>query len=391
MTLEGPAAVALDDTQTLDVRAKYHEARSNEGTFHAMQLARQIAEAVCDAMEDRVRSATDAKYKKRRDLSERLSYLEDNAEAVALPKEILAALHTLRAYGNYASHYERGQHRPPQWAVTSAMGSLDLVVHWFLFGGTDPSKAGPDEDLSLRAPPPAAPRFLERRGILLTTRTLRPRLLFSFTTRRLGSDIFVDPSEPPEAQLAALLSYYASLIRVCEGICRVVLSRETTRDVSKMGLEQLSLLFSQLAAIRPGQVPTPAHACVEDVLRRRSNILSAIRLQTKDISPFILEARQQDPVELLTTWFQRDYLRPTWFERRGGSVAFALVVAVMVVVLGGVLLSVGEQEGKSQRSLELRVHFCDSQTVTPPAICDELRAPHSELVPWPAASASSGH
>src|SRR5690606_23924510 len=129
-----------------------------------MTLARKAAEAVCAGAEELLPERLRASYRKSDDLGRRLGFLEDNAKE-RIPGEVLAALRTLQAYGNYATHYHPEQHRPSERATASAMASLDVAARWFL-ALAETAGANDVADIALRSPPPPAPSFFERRRIL---------------------------------------------------------------------------------------------------------------------------------------------------------------------------------------------------------------------------------
>jgi len=329
-----------------DVRLKYLEARRDEHTFEAMKLARQVAEAVCEALGGEMPEQKQTAYRGTLELNTRIRMLEEAfaSGAVRIPSAILAALRTLQVYGNYAVHYQKGERNPPPRAAASAMASLALVAQWFLSASVDDlgsSTDGPE----LRAAAPGAPTFFERRRILRSTRIERI------------TEVEIDSNEPADVQLASLLKYYAMLTKAAEGICRAVLVRETTMEVAGLRLEQLAILFAQVADKRPRRIPRSASASVDEVVRRRALVLRAIRDDCRDVEPFRLEARQGDPIDALVSWFERDYLGKTKLERHWRAMIFVPLGAYIVL---GIACSGGRTDGRSARDRELRERFCSA-------------------------------
>jgi hypothetical protein len=350
-----------------DVRLKYLEARRNEHSFQGMVLARHVAEAVCSALEAELPEAVRKVYQAK-DLSGRLGFLEDKArkKEIDVSRAVVAALRTLQAYGNYASHHEPGAHQPPQRATTSAMASLALVAQWFL--GRDPERlSSQSTDLPLREPAPGKPGWIERRALVFG---LDLDLRFVDGEKRFE----VVSSDPAETQLGTLYALYGKIVEVCRVVCRVVLERETTLDPELMTLDQLSLLLSQLSELRPERVPRAVCASVEEVERRLASVHRAMQQGVSDAAPIVLESRQRSPAQDVVDWFRRDYLGQGWLERRWPVV---VLVAVLVPAALWMSFQIGAGQGKSaeNRSVKhaLSSEFCNpAAPVSSSALCERL-------------------
>ena len=103
MAASDEVAPAREGTSVRTVRQLFAKARSEVNTFQSLHLGRQVAEAVCAELLHSIPADHQAAYRKLDALNKQITYLEDNAGELRVPRAVTAALRTLQAYGNYSS------------------------------------------------------------------------------------------------------------------------------------------------------------------------------------------------------------------------------------------------------------------------------------------------
>jgi hypothetical protein len=350
-----------------DVRIKYLEARRNEHSFQGMVLARHVAEAICSSLEFELPDGERRLYQGK-DLNGRLGFLEDKArkQEIDTPRAIVAALRTLQAYGNYASHHEPGTHTPPERAMASAMASLALVAQWFL--QRDPEHPATIPELPLREPAPRTPGFLERRGIVWSIPLNVPDIQDSGTGR-----FIVSAYDPAETQLGTLYAYYGRVVEVCAGVARTVLEREATLDPTSMSLPQLTLHLAQVSNLRPARVPRSICSAIEEVERQQAAVSRALQRGEADARPFVVDARQSSPAETVVNWFRRDYLGQGPFEQNWLRFVILMPgVCFLVWLFYELGVGWGEQQEDKRVRRALVSEFCGSPAIGSQRLCQRL-------------------
>lgn len=296
-----------------EVEAKYQAARNDGETLAVMVLARQIAEAVSGEMCQRLPPELRAKYSLK-DLNGRLGILEEHAGRVGVPRYVIAALRTLQAYGNCASHYQAGEHRPPARATASAMASLAHVTQWFLQQEVDPDER--KLELSLREPAPRRPpSFWERRRLMIAYPWDMPSLARGI--RGEGNAILVSYSDSSVARLGALLQFHAREVSILVDICRAVLRRETTDDVNNASPDRLADMFDALCDLRPTVVPRAVSVQVREVVRRLKSVERAIRQRETQVDHFFTEAERKSALNEIVAWFEEAYVQRHFWRGEG--------------------------------------------------------------------------
>ena len=212
-----PETRPSDTSSTVDedVRRLYAEANRNPNSIAALTHGRRAAEAVCQALGERLPANLRDRFRGKA-LNGQLGILEDNVEGV--PRHVLAGLRTLQAYGNYASHYNQGEHVPPVPATESAFASLALVVHWFL-GKLNPLDAPEATSLAalLRSPAPGVPSVITRWRLRFEAGQ-PPTLDTRATSTEFSDDKFSIAGEAggDDEKLLVLRGYYSASKR-CTG------------------------------------------------------------------------------------------------------------------------------------------------------------------------------
>ena len=348
------AGVSAVATVEEDVRLTYYEALRNERTYDALRAGRLVAEAVCSALAADLPDDKRRPYTRQNDLHARISILEQlPSDQRIVPGAVIAALRTLQAYGNYASHYDVTAARVPNDAATkSAMASLGLVVDWFLNRGAV-EEAQPKGQEPRVSPPP--PGLIERWQI-------SRRAKVSLPTFKLEGET------TPDATLGAMFTFYSQCVALCERICREVLAREAGNERQSVEVDQLPLRMEQLAELRPARVPRSVASDVAELWRRRAVVSRALKDGHGDVEHLLEELAHRNPTKDVVRWFRRQYLRHTHFER--------LWWVYLLLALGWWLLMQQKAEwqnaARAHLRSELTAKYCSGAAEPRPAFCVAL-------------------
>lgn len=338
----------------------YIETRTAATARIAMQTARQTLEAVCAELAQADSELVARSTGEPRDLNSQIDKLEKRARqpGARVSKVVVAAMRSVQADGNYASHGD-GDPFPPREAFTAAMASLALVVR----------VCRKDLDsLRLRSPAPALPVSSEARRLHRRARARLPTLGIG----RERGDIRVRDSADDQEVLAALNHFVIAELGLCQRLCTIVAERETEReDLAKMPVPELVLFLDALSVARPARVPKRVSLFLEEVHGRAERVRHALNeLQARSAAAptemvgsapeehLTLVAEVADPSQAraLVTWFERDYLGLPLARRRP------------MLVIGGVLLlglawwagaGFSKQGVRSERDAELRARLCE--------------------------------
>lgn len=332
----------------------YTHARKHSPSFESIRQSRLAAEAICRAVGSRLQGRAREEFDRKSELSAQIGILEAHAESIGLPAAVIPALQTLRAYGNYASHFNRDHvGAPPLEAAESAMASLSLLVSWTL--GRDRVEAPP---FPLVDPEPPRLRWLERRKIA--------KVVGPIQAQRDTADLKVDEVGKLRQQL---LGRFDSDRAWMEPVVRFIVKRETTRDPADMPFEWAIAALKQVSRTRPWRVPVRIADKFEFLSRQRDQFLRAISSgEPLDARLFAHELDGDRGFRELLEWFDKDYLGKSLLERRGGR-----------WLLLGVALWVGWQVLDSRSSnqtrhvlADLRDRHCRNGNADTP-LCTELR------------------
>lgn len=355
-----------------DVRGKYFDATRSHPSYNSMKDARVIGEWVSKTI--LVENGQEI-TKELAELGSRLDWIESRVkkEALAIPRYVLAGLRTLQAYGNYASHTPPGAPPlPPDEAAESARASLVLVTEWFM---TRPGSGLDTLSLPLREPAPPKPGFFE-------ARSLANKLGVGFVPRisqRHGKGMNphqVDISASPKVQVAQLEALLAEHVDAAERVARMVLARETTLDVAKRPLIELSMLMLKLADRRSAVIPRSISVDLEELERLRAKLSAESKLMAPDPTPFFTALEERQHASNVVDWAHRTYLSRSHVERHLG----VYMIAAFFIVAG---LSICADVQKAPPGVDVATYRDQirARHCAPPvpderrALCEELAQP----------------
>ncbi|MGC4120473.1 MAG: hypothetical protein QM765_39020 [Myxococcales bacterium] len=384
-----PQVQAGPENQTAAaLQREYYSARKNELTFEGMNSARKFAEGAVEEIRrllpDSLQPEFPAPAKSLGAKLDKLETLTENHPELAnsIPRSIVAALRTLQAWGNYASHFHAGpDSSPKQHAVRSAMASLDAVADWY-FGAQGRSGHDFDVDsvseLRLIEPAPTTPAFLERRRALKRFRENLPSFScsefassISFGVHALGTD-----AEEPILRKANVLGAYleASAAKLDE-VCRFVLSREAEAPPVGASLEVLVLQFQALSERRAQRVPRSVVTEASEVARRRLLYRRCATDNFASVDALIADARHSDPFASVVKWFEEKYLGCGPWERSWGSRLWRLVG---VLFLAWLVFTIGRGCGEDELRDSLFTAHCTADAGSVAQVCVALRRSGSD-------------
>ena len=351
------------------LRMKYFEARKFEAKLYAMTLARKVAEGICRELAPRVPEDLRKHYVSQSSLGGKLSFLDNNIrlEKIQLPRLLIAALKTLHAYGNYASHYdERAQIEADPLAARSAMASLALVTNWSL----EKSDDAPSE-VKVRSDPGRPGWFARRR--LDGRVTARTPGLPSGRNGGLGESVAL--------KLNSIHRFYEQSALLCEEISRVVLTRETeVEGLAELELDKLIFILEKASDQVPHRIPRSMVQDVQGVALARNELRQAIQEGKGDVDALVEEIRHRNRASDVRAWFQRQYLGRGSLERQPGMyVSWVLLIALVCAVVVD-KCSQSRVDGRFVLRKELVGQYCADDESAASRICVDLRAEIAEEV-----------
>lgn len=355
---------SLASTEADPIRTTYAAVTSATTRIAGMQSARQLAEEVCADLARRFPDLAADSGGKRRDFNSQLGKLESMSREPNAPVTpvVVAALRSLQAYGNYASH-PRTEVSPPEEAFVGAMAAAKLLFNAY---------RGSAQSLRLREPAPPTPAGADRRDF----------------RRAVGSL----PGTPTDGvaggisgTLAALNGFYRAELECCRSICMLVLAREMEgANFLKLDDSQLIAALDVLSRARPQRVPRKVaiwFSEVRDRWQRVSHFLNELPSQDAAATPesadssdaavrlldegFYVPSMAKD----LFAWFEDSYLKSPRYIPRLGTV----VLGVLAVGIGLWALDIAAGEGRRNLKHELRSQLCNEEApVANDATCERL-------------------
>jgi hypothetical protein len=303
--------------------------------------------------------------------------------AVIVPRHIVAALRTIQAYGNYASHLAVGEPpMPPAEAAESARASLVLLTEWFL----ETLAAGAGRALPLREPAPRTSRL----GAYRLSRELGISHCARITHRRgapFSARKCVDTEQSPTVQLHQLQALLAEHVDAAERVGRIVLRRETTLEPMGWRLSDLAPLMARLSSRRPSALPRSVAMDFQELERLRANVHAAASSTTPEPGIYLaaLETRQHGPE--IVEWFHSRYLGRSHVARHWPL--YVIILALLLPIMNECSHRSSPEKAVADAHRRLFEKYCRSRpNLDWRSLCDELSpppaAPRTGEAPQPA-------
>jgi len=250
-------------------------------------------------------------------------------------------------------------------AAESTMASLDLVFQWFtrrrrLSDGGDDALERQTIPLRLREPAPPTPSWVARwrfwRGC-----PDAPVLKFQDDTTS-GS------------KLARLFAYYDKSCELARYVGKAVLLWEAEVDVADMGTADLGATIGRLSDLRPSRVPRTMARDIQELFARRAMVHQAMKDDTTDPEPYVIEAEQRNLGEGLREWFGKYYLGRTRVERWWLGLSLLVASAFLARSCLSDFVSGERRSGAAGARRQMLSRYCDSaQDAGAQSLCVDLR------------------